>query len=153
MGLNRLKTGVVPTAQDWNQIVDAVNKLMSIKGTGGIRIKNLPNGITIQGSPSGEIVFVKITNNASGGGKYVGKLFRLPNVDISASGNLAATDIGSLPDDDDCLILNCPEIGKSTHDLTGVMGASTVFMGEIRYRNSDGKYVVAINGFVFENEC
>jgi hypothetical protein len=45
-----------------------------------------------------------------------------------------------------------PEIGQSTHDLTNAANtAQFYFNGRIIQTNTDGTYVVAINGFYWEN--
>lgn len=59
---------------------------------------------------------VHLVSAASGGGKYNAKIhFDQPSV--SATGDLADADLGSLPASVDALAINLHEIGYSTHDL------------------------------------
>lgn len=91
-------------------------------------------------------VTVIISTAASGGGKYNGRVWINPKSDVSASGTLAIADLGTDPGADNALILNRQEVGKATHDLTTSPVTVTFFGGEIIRINSDGKYVVAIDG-------
>lgn len=100
----------------------------------------------------GSIVVVKITGNATGGGKYLGKIFRLTRTaDIAQTGNLAEAEIGTLPSANDAIVVNLTELGLSTHDLTNGTPKVTVYLGKVYHINSaDPKYVVVIGGFDWE---
>jgi hypothetical protein len=92
------------------------------------------------------VVLVKVTGNASGGGKYLGRIVKDTGSPATETGNLAETDFGELPATDNALILNAQEVGKSTHDLTTGTPVSKIHVGMIRGKTSDDKIIVAING-------
>jgi hypothetical protein len=114
----------------------------------GMTIQRIGNSVVIGRAPVNQIVsqmvWVKVTGAASGGGKYNGKIFTAPTTTPAATGNLAESDIGVLPTSDDCLIFNTPEIGKSTHDLTNGTPVISVFPGAMRGSTTDGLPVVVI---------
>jgi hypothetical protein len=103
------------------------------------------------GSSLNRLVRVKVTSAASGGGKYNGRIWPLPTTAIAATGNLAATELGTDPGSDNALILNNQEVGKSTHDLTTATVVVQFFNGIIIGATSDGITVVEIDGIDWEN--
>jgi len=104
------------------------------------RITALATKVGGAGSARLDVVVVKVTSAASGGGKYNGRLLDFPTSDVSASGNLAAGDIGVDSGVDNCLVLNPPEIGASTH----LISDGSIIHGVLRRINADGTYVVAV---------
>lgn len=62
-------------------------------------------------------VLVKITGNASGGGKYNGRILTKPTTTAAATGTLVIADVGVVPSADNALILNEEEIDLLTHWL------------------------------------
>jgi hypothetical protein len=99
------------------------------------------------GAGIGETISGKVTSDASGNGKYNGKSFTDVTSDVSASGNLAESDFGTLSSTEDCLILNPVELGSSTtgHDVTATANTdkfAIYFTGRLARVNSDGKKVV-----------
>jgi hypothetical protein len=94
---------------------------------------------------SPQLVFVKVTGNETGGGKYVGKVWNPVKNNVSATGNLTEAEIGT--SGADCRILNAAEVGQSTHDLTSGTPKSKIFPGMVlRVNDDDLKLVVVING-------
>jgi hypothetical protein len=106
----------------------------------------LPVRLSIGGGGASRVL-VKVTGSATGGGKYNGKLLTAPASLTTATGNLAESDLGTVPGSDDALVLNCREVGQTTHDLSSSSYLPLVFAGELLGVNSDGKYVVAIDGY------
>jgi len=94
----------------------------------------------------GEIVTVKVTGNASGGGKYTGRILLPTESDVSASGDMGDSELGILPAADNALVLNLQERALSTHALTTGSHDVNHFIGRVERINSDGTYVVHING-------
>ncbi len=93
------------------------------------------------------VVLAKVTSAASGGGKYNGKIVTSSTSTITATGDLAEADLGTLPSADNCLILNGAESGKSTHDLTTGTPVAKIFVGVLlAQRSTTGIFVVVING-------
>jgi hypothetical protein len=95
-------------------------------------------------------VRVKVTGNASGGGKYTGRILNPPASSVSATGDLAAIDLGDDPGADNALVLNAQEVGQSTHDLTSGTPKVTIFLGMFYGFSADGKYLVMVNGSDWE---
>lgn len=94
----------------------------------------------------GAAVVVKITGNASGGGKYLGRI---------CSGNSTAIDTGNLsmpegltvPAADNALILNMVENGLSTHALaTNTFHVGTI-RGVVPGGTHQGKTIITIAAF------
>ena len=96
------------------------------------------------------IVLVKVLGAASGGGKYEGRIV-LPRSSAVATGNLTEDDFGQIGGDDDSLVLNAQEVGKSTHDLTSVTPVSKIHLGFVCGVTDDGKSFVAINADDWED--
>jgi hypothetical protein len=82
-------------------------------------------------------------------GKYNGKILTPPTVALKATGNLSSEDLGTLAND--CLIFNGAEVDQLTHDLTNSTSTSKFFVGVVLGATQDGKLVVGINGFDFED--
>lgn len=99
-----------------------------------------------------QMVLFKITGNAAGGGKYTGKTVDPSGVtsDVSGSGNLAESDLGTVAGSNDVLALNFDEVGQSTHILS-TSYLPLVFVGYLIKTNSDGTKVVGFHGEPFEN--
>ncbi len=92
-------------------------------------------------------VRVKITSAASGGGKYNGRILTSSTTAVAATGDLAESDLGTVPGGDNCLVLNGAEVGKATHDLTSGTPVAKVFVGMLLPQRSTGDvFVVVING-------
>jgi hypothetical protein len=138
-------------------IRDAVNRILNLRAGPGISIRNSPDGITISAirapqppgfsAPTVEVISGLVTSNAAGNGKYNGKSFSDVTADVSASGNLAESDFGTLSSTEDCLILNPVELGSSAtgHDVTAAANTAKFaiyFTGRLGRINSDGKKVV-----------
>lgn len=89
----------------------------------------------------------KVTAHESGGGKYTLQLVRPGTTDITTSGNLAASDLGTLHTPTSAstkyLGLNLPEVGLSSHAID--VGAFV--KGTIERRQTNGIIVVHIVGF------
>jgi hypothetical protein len=101
-------------------------------------------------SPLPGTTLVHITSNATGGGKYNGKVVNPPTADISASTGATGTELGA--DGTTCLIVNLQELEKTTHDLD--MSGSFVpvyFHGLYLRTNSDGTPVFTIDGTQWED--
>jgi hypothetical protein len=91
----------------------------------------------------------QITGNAAGGGKYQAKSIGGGSSAV-ATGNLAASDLGTLASAVDVLFLNLEEVGDSTHVLTE--DSSTPYAtGKIIGRTAEGLAIVA--GLSIESGC
>jgi hypothetical protein len=140
------------------QVERAIRKLNNIRGE-GCRVVHCNDNIVIMvpqqaqvrqtrpGEADTVVISGKVTSNASGNGKYNGKSFTDVTADVSASGNLAESDFGTLSSTEDCLILNPVELGSSTtgHDVTATANTdkfAIYFTGRLSRVNSDGKKVV-----------
>lgn len=88
-------------------------------------------------SPGGGGVVVKITGDASGGGKYDGNIMT-GETTAAVGGNTAMPE--GLTTGDACLIINHYENGKSTH----ILDANTYHVG-VLHETSGGNKVVFIN--------
>jgi hypothetical protein len=139
------------------ELRNAVQWCKNFRATGdGVRCNNTPTGATVTVTAAASSssttqtlrsVIVKVTGAASGGGKYNGQIVNAyPTSDVSASGNLASSDIGTTSGSTDTLVLNMQEMGLATHDLTSGTPVATYFIGVLVRTNADGTYVVAING-------
>jgi hypothetical protein len=97
-------------------------------------------------------VRVRVSTNASGGGKYYGYRVLMPTAALSASGNVADADLGASASSQ-VLIFNAAEVGQSTHDLTilpvrqATFGAWFIGMSD----ETPPKPTYMINGFDIEN--
>ena len=105
-------------------------------------LRRVPKALAGQETISG-----LVTGNASGHGKYTGKSFADVTADVSASGDLAESDFGTLAASNDCLVLVPAELGNSTtgHDVTAAANTAKFaiyFTGRLVRINSDGTKVV-----------
>jgi hypothetical protein len=93
----------------------------------------------------GSIVkLVKITGNASGGGKYTGTLWDTPTANIPATGDLTEAEVGVAGTA--IRIVNTREVGESTHDLASASFLPLIFVGYFLRTAEDGVPVYAIDG-------
>jgi hypothetical protein len=134
--------GKVFTAGAAQRIANVVRRVEGTPTDLTGRRRRWPVGIGDDGTISG-----KVTSNASGNGKYNGKSFTDVTADVSASGNLAESDFGTLSSTEDCLILNPVELGSSTtgHDVTATANTdkfAIYFTGRLVRVNSNGIKVV-----------
>lgn len=129
------------------------------QGVQAIRELAWATGLDREGPNGRPFEFVKITGAAAGGGKYTANIWVPPTTtqDIAATGNLTEAELGSALTDSDgnvavVRVVNCNEVGQSTHDLTNASNSNQkVFIALfIKYAN-DGIPVYAINGFWWEN--
>jgi hypothetical protein len=140
------------------QIEKLIRKVNNIRGE-GCRVVHCNDNIVIMvpqqaqvrqtrpGEADTVVISGKVTSNAAGNGKYNGKSFTDVTADVSASGNLAESDFGTLSSTEDCLILNPVELGSSTtgHDVTATANTdkfAIYFTGRLVRTNSDGIKVV-----------
>lgn len=84
-------------------------------------------------------VVVRVDANATGGGKYAGKILK-PTSDAEATGDLAMPE--GMAVGDDCLILHLPEDGLPTHWIKLNTTATGVVIG--RTDEETPKWIVAI---------
>jgi hypothetical protein len=88
------------------------------------------------------LIWVKITGNETGGGKYTGKSYTHDGTtDVAGTGNLAESELGTLASTVDCRIVNYAEVGAATHDLE----AGDVVLCHWYRTNSDGIKVCSVN--------
>ena len=97
---------------------------------------------------------VRVTGNASGGGKYTGFTVANPATAVVATGNLASADLGTNTTTA-CLIVNAAEAGQTTHDLTAGTPVQTVFIAASLGMSGDATPipVYMINGFDLKAGC
>jgi len=134
--------GKVFTAGAARRIANVVRRVEATPTDLTGRRRRWPVSVGDDGTISG-----KVTSNASGNGKYNGKSFTDVTADVSASGNLAESDFGTLSSTEDCLILNPVELGSSQtgHDVTATANTNKFaiyFTGRLVRTNSDGKKVI-----------
>lgn len=97
------------------------------------------------------VVLVRVTGNAAGGGVYTGEIYSGASSDLDPDTTIGADSYGARDGDKECYVINAAEEGQSTHDLTGGTPVSRTFVGILRTEKAtDGKPVVTINGFDFE---
>lgn len=96
-------------------------------------------------------ILVKITGNATGGGKYTGIVFTTPAAMAVETGDLSEADLGQASGQV-ALILNVREVGKTTHDLTAGDYLPLVFVGKKLGVNASGSVVVAVD-VVQQEDC
>jgi hypothetical protein len=113
-----------------------------------IVIRQQPQPVSQTVRQSKPSTFIRITGNATGGGKYIGKVIVWRTTEVSLTTNLAQSDVGTTTDQPDVLVLNTGERGQSTHDLTTLTPIITDFPA-FRHpmKATDGKDVYVINGF------
>jgi len=95
-------------------------------------------------------ILFKVTSNASGGGKYNGKVVYGAS-SASASGNLAESDFGTVHTSETILALNVREVGKSTHDVSSSTYLPLVFLGIVIGLNTSGSIIVAFDGMQWQD--
>jgi hypothetical protein len=102
-----------------------------------------------QVNPDGiRLIWVKITGNETGGGKYQGKSYAHDGTtDVAATGNVAESELGTVATDVDCRVLNYAEEGETTHDLTAGTPENDTFLCHWYRTNSDGIKVCAVVAF------
>jgi hypothetical protein len=96
---------------------------------------------------------VKVTSAATKGSVYNGNVWVPPaaatTINAGGSGALATTDIGS--SGEAIYVVNLPEVGQNTHDLTTGTPIAVLFEGRLAtYAASDGKKIYEINGYDFK---
>lgn len=90
------------------------------------------------GTTGGNACVVKVTGNASGGGKFNGRILTGDSTAV-ATGNLSMPEGMTVPAADNALVLSLYENGLSTHDL----GINTYHVG-VKCGVSGGKTVVVV---------
>jgi hypothetical protein len=102
-----------------------------------------------QVNPEGiRLIWVKITANETGGGKYQGKSYTHDGTtDVAATGNVAESELGTVASAVDCRVLNYAEEGETTHDLTAGTPENDTFLCHWYRTNSDGIKVCAVVAF------
>jgi hypothetical protein len=100
-------------------------------------------------APAGiRLIWVKITGNETGGGKYQGKSYTHDGTtDVAATGNVAESELGTVASTVDCRVLNYAEEGETTHDLTAGTPENDTFLCHWYRTNSDGIKVCAVVAF------
>jgi hypothetical protein len=94
------------------------------------------------------LIWVKITGNETGGGKYQGKSYTHDGTtDVAATGNVAESELGTVASTVDCRVLNYAEEGETTHDLTAGTPENDTFLCHWYRTNSDGIKVCAVVAF------
>lgn len=135
--------GVIPSQEAWSSVSKATRTVLRepIEAKGATRKKIFP-------SSGGGTLPVRPTANAAGGGKYTGYTVAQPTGSLSASGDLAETDLGANTSTA-CLIYNAAESGLTTHALTAGTPVQKTFIGFYLGMSNDtpAKPVYMINGF------
>lgn len=135
------------------EIARLAKKLDGVRGSGVVRNDKdslvigtpPPSNKRDSDRPAKEFVWVKITGNETGGGKYQGKSYTHDGTtDIAATGNLAESELGTLAAAVDCRVLNYAEEGETTHDLTAGTPEIDTFLCHWFRTNSDGIKVCAV---------
>lgn len=115
------------------------------KGVAGTSSELLPRR---DGTKVSRLIWVKITGNETGGGKYQGKSYTHDGTtDVAATGNVAESELGTLASAVDCRVLNFAEEGETTHDLTAGTPEIDTFLCHWFRTNSDGIKVCAVVAF------
>jgi hypothetical protein len=154
---------IVPSGGAWNRLVSLVEWLSRLEVGNGLRLEKGPSGPVIIGapapSPGGSTTLVKVISAASGGGKYIGRIWMADAAgdDVALTGDLTEAELG---DEDvttgDILILNTSEVGESTHALTDGTPKTKIFIAHELSVVSDEatpKRVFVIPGFDWTLEC
>ena len=138
-GWNKLKpsNGAISA----RQLNDAMNESQRTRRsmlTGGMQIGgSLHTRKDGRGLGIGDIVVVKVISNATGGGKYNGRILRGRSTAV-ATGNLSMPEGLTVPAANDSLVLNMRENGASTHWVA----ANTFALGEIVGMTAAGLFIV-----------
>jgi hypothetical protein len=151
-GLTQVKVNMIESGQRWADVLDGDATQLESGNVGTAQILYAESGtgtkwaVVRLGMVPGEVV-VKVRTAEAGGGWYSGCILgRAGTVDPST--NLAEGDAGGGPSADDALIENLNEVGTSGHILTDASNTrEKQFLGSIRGIASDGRWIVAINGF------
>lgn len=129
----------------------AVRRTENLRGDGvrvtddAIEIRQTTQRSPAEPSQGKKFLWVKITGNETGGGKYQGKSYTHDGTsDVAATGNLAESELGTLASAVDCRVLNFAEEGQSTHDLTSGTPKVDTFLCHWFRTNSDGIKVCAV---------
>jgi hypothetical protein len=128
----------------WNAAMDALERCLNLTVAYPLQLSDSGGGRVISMDAQLSNVRVKVSGAASGGGKYSAKIQLPPAARVTATGDLAAADLGT--DGADCYVFNQKEKGKSTHDLTQSPVVVDTFFGYVYTAADDGKPVVAIDG-------
>ncbi len=145
--INRPKAGDPISATMMGQIIDELERLGKWSVAAPLELKNASTGFALSCPELSAIVWVKVTGNATGGGKYNGKIVTRGATAPDLSTGLAEGDFGTIPSANNCYILNSAEVGKSTHDLTSGTPIATMFPGVRTGQNhTDGLPFIRING-------
>lgn len=134
------------------RIARAVTRTENMRGN-NLRITEDAIEIVAENPPSGSdgsndgirLLWVKITGDETGGGKYQGKSYTHDGTtDVAATGNVAESELGTLSDTVDCRVLNLAEESETTHDLTAGTPEIDTFLCHWFRTNSDGIKVCAV---------
>jgi hypothetical protein len=139
-------------ARDLSRVV---RQIKNLRGSGvritddAIEIIAATLAASSQGGPAGKrLIWVKITANETGGGKYQGKSYTHDGTtDVAATGNVAESELGTVSSTVDCRVLNYAEEGETTHDLTAGTPENDTFLCHWYRTNSDGIKVCAVVAF------
>lgn len=124
-------------------LVNRISQLEARLAAGERRTTQAPVRFALPMAVNGSGWLVKITGNATGGGKYTGTIWKMGSGDVATTGNLAEGDLGTTGDS--CLILNVREVGQSTHDLQSSSYLPLIVPAVLVRVNADGTKVFAIN--------
>jgi len=146
------------SGRDYEYFKRAATKVHNLRGRGiangydtlSIAIPAQRRPTDNSNSTDSKIVRVKVTSTASGGGKYNGKLVTGTS-DATASGDLSEDDIGTVAGSENALVLNTPEVGKSTHDLEASGFLPLIFLGVRVGTTDDGDAIIVIDGQQWED--
>jgi hypothetical protein len=114
--------GIVLSQTTFDYLMRAAERVYGLHGPG---ITNGPSGISITPPPARQQpgrsdddsgVTVKITSAASGGGQYNGRILTGQST-ADGSGDLALPEGMTVPDADDCLVINLSESVVSGHEI------------------------------------
>jgi hypothetical protein len=138
--------GVIPSREAWSRVSRVVRHVEGIpRGSqGAVRKKIFPAGTSA-------FIRVRVTGNATGGGKYVGHVVNAP-ASIAVTGNLADSDLGT-NQTDEIVIINAAEVGQSTHDLTAATVRQKTFLATFLCMTTEAtpRRAYMINGFDIED--
>lgn len=132
--------------QKLNEVAQMAMTAYNLKAGAGLYAQRSPMGLSIALANSIEPVVVKLTSNATGGGKYNGRiLINSTNTDATALLNLPEG--LQLPDQDDCIILNPAENGTNTHYLVANTYYMGLMIGTLNDGSTGGKRVVLLSNY------
>ncbi len=122
-----------------NNMIDEINR-DNISVGAGLYCHNSPAGKLIGLDSPARVVVVKITSNATGGGKYNGRILRGGNTVSSNMTNTAMPEGLTVLGADDCLCINPAEDGQGTHRLL----SGTFLVGLCSGASNGGKKLVML---------